>query len=853
MLFPFLVAACASASPLPSAAPGPPAAPKQLVIARADEGPKIDGVLDEAIWRSEGFAREFVQYSPNPGRPARQKTSVWIAYDDEALYVAARMYDSAPDSILRQLSERDNLGNTDWFAVSINPYRDGINASNFLVTPGGVQYDAKFNAGSNVGGNQVMTDGDRSWDAVWASAATTDERGWTLELRIPYMALRFPDDPVQTWDINFARQTRRYREESFWNPVDPQLPGVATQMGVLEGITDVKPPVRLSATPFVVVGGQHTSDPEESPRNAFAKTLGGGLDVKYGINDAFTLDMTLVPDFSDARSDDQVLNLGAREVRFSENRAFFTEGVELFTKGNFFYSRRIGGPPLLYGTAGDSLAGGEEVIASPARAQLLNATKVTGRMQNGLGIGVFNAVENTSFATIRTAEGSTRKVRTSPLTNYSVVSFDQNLPNNSFVTLLNTNVLRSGGTYDANLTALVFDLRTASNTWGVSGRTAVSQRYADGEVGLGHTYRLDLRKLSGRFQYGASVNVESDTYDPNDLGFVGFNNERTYEVDGEYNWFEPFGAFNGARVGGGVGLSYRYDPDAFAGSYLYYNSRLTTRDFVSFGVRGFAELSESLDYNDTRTPGRFIRQPAYTEVGGFVSTDYRKPFALDLSGSYGGTYDDSPITTVELRLSPRVRVSDRFDFRFSVSQDLRKGGFGYVGHSAEAIDTYELLTTGTPYRELDREVVGYDALGPAAIVVGYRDVSTTEVEGGLNYSLSAQMTLSGRIRHYWSKVNYLDFAELGLGGELLPTAFQGSDGEGLPVYDDNFNAFNVDLFYRWRFAPGSDILLSYKTQSFFAGDKGGDYFENLATLGRERVDNSLTLKVIYFLDAQRFL
>ena len=834
-------------------------AQSEAVAFELSEPMRIDGIVDESFAERlplEGFA----QFAPQPLSASKQRTQVWVAYDDVALYVAARMYDSAPDSILAQLSERDRLRNTDWFGVTINPYRDGINATNFIVTPAGVQYDSKFSSDTR-DDNQIMQSGDRSWDGVWASAAAKTPDGWTAELRIPYSALRFPDQAVQTWDINFARQVRRYREESFWNPIDPQGPRATTQMGKLTGISDIRPPIRLQATPFITAGANVNTDPRRSTKVKSSTSLGGGLDLKYGLSDAFTLDMTAIPDFSNARSDDQVLNLGANEIFFSENRAFFTEGVELFNKGSFFYSRRVGGFPINFDNAYEGLSESEEVIDNPTRTQLLNATKVSGRMANGLGIGVFNAVEGPTYATIRDADnGQEREVRTAPTTNYSVVSLDQNLANNSFVTLINTTVLRSGSNYDANLTGTVWDIRDKANDWSINGSAAISQQYGlpipqtEGEPiredVFGHTVELSIDRLTGRLRYGANYTEESDTYDPNDLGFLFFNNERSGEVYAEYNWFEPFGPFNSASVGSFLATNYLYEPSELTATVFGGRSRFTTRKFFTFGVRGFSELTDAREYQDSRTPGRFIRIPQYFEVGGFISSDYRQPFALDIRGEYGTFYSDGRSKNIQLSVSPRVRVGDRLAMRVRGNVRLGKRFLGYVGHSAAAIDRFDLLAAQTPYRLLDDErVIGFDGLKDDGILGSYRDVPQVELEASAEYSFNANMNINLRARHYWSRVNHVEFFETFSDGYPRATTYTGLTPGGELVHDQNFNAFNVDLFYRWRFAPGSDVFLSYKTQSFFGGSDTEGYLANFGALGNERVDNTLTLKVVYFLDA----
>ena len=456
---------------------------KNIGAQRTDAVVVIDGQLDEEAWLSAEPSNGFLQLEPNPGRPAAQPTELRILYDNSGIYIGAFLADE-PDSILMELSERDDLANTDWFGVFLDPYRDGINGVGFIVTPANVQYDAKYSSFGE----------DDNWDAVWESQTSLNQDGWVVEIRIPYSAIRFPQAPEQIWHINFGRLIQRQQQKSFWNRIDPQQQGLLNQSGYLTGIRNIKSPVRLQATPFLAFYGEVLHDAAENPVNSWGRSINGGMDIKYGINDAFTLDMTLIPDFGEARSDNQVLNLSPFEVRFDENRPFFTEGTELFNKGGLFYSRRIGGQPLRYREVEDQLTEGEEIISNPVQTQLYNATKISGRSRKGLGIGFFNATSGREVALIRNSEGIERAFETTPFTNYNVLVLDQNLPHNSFATLINTTVLRSGSAYDANVTGTVFTLRNKDNSYAVEGKGVLSQQYFTDRTDLGHTYSLSLKK-----------------------------------------------------------------------------------------------------------------------------------------------------------------------------------------------------------------------------------------------------------------------------------------------------------------------------------------------------------------------
>ncbi len=427
------------------------AAPKrQLQAVRITQPIKLDGQLDEAQWQEAPAATDFIQNRPNPGPHEKNKTEVRVLYDDAALYVGAVMHESSADSIMRELTARDDLGNTDFIAIFLDTYNDKLNGYSFFITPGGVQLDARYSPASGE---------DFAWNAVWDARTALRGTDWVVEMRIPYSAIRFSAVPEQLWGLNFMRRRKRDNQDFFWNEVKPEADGFVNQWGQLQGIRDIKPPLRLSLTPYVSTYLNHYPYQEQGVRNT-SFSFNGGADIKYGINESFTLDATLVPDFGQTQSDNVVLNLTPFEVQYNENRQFFTEGTELFTKGNLFYSRRVGAQPVGFYAVNGQLGKGEQLVKNPGETRLLNAAKISGRTSKGLGIGLFNALSNDVYATVRDSTGQERDVLTQPFSNYNIVVLDQSLKNNSYVSLINTNVTRWGRTYDANVTGGFFALLT---------------------------------------------------------------------------------------------------------------------------------------------------------------------------------------------------------------------------------------------------------------------------------------------------------------------------------------------------------------------------------------------------------
>lgn len=790
---------------------------REFNIEKKEELVKIDGQLDEEIWSSIDPISDFVMHQPDFGSKGSFKTEVKMFYTDESVYIGAFMEDMAPDSILRELTKRDALGNTDYFGVIIDAYQDGINGLGFFATPTDIQYDIKYSADADGGGSSPIMEGDRSWDAVWDVRASTTENGWYLEFEIPFSALRFPTKDIQSWNINFYRHFRRSREDLFWNPVNPETFGLVNQCGIVNGIANVKSPVRLSATPFVTAYANNVRDGQES---TWGSSFSGGMDIRYGINDAFTLDMTLIPDFGEAISDNQVLNLGPFEVRFDENRQFFKEGIELFNKGNLFYSRRIGGAPLNYYSVDDLVEEGDSILFNPTETQLINATKVSGRNTKGLGIGVFNAVSARSVAEVLGANDEIREVETNPLTNYNVLVLDQNLKNNSSVSLVNTNVMRFGSDYDANVTAGLINLFTKNSTYNLNGQFKLSQKYYTDETELGYNSGIEFSKPTGNFTFDVAYDIESDTYDPNDLGFLYNNNSRVWSGGFRYRNFKPKNPnLNSWRVVFSNSYERLYNPNKFAQYFMRGWANVVTKNFNVFGWWVNGEPVDKIDYFEARTAGQPFVIPASIGFGPYISTDYRKTFAFDLEGGVR-FFDDSDIFVTDINFGPRFRLSDRFFVRWNLGYTSFTNDRGYV----------DKFTNDE---------------GAEEILFGIRERDIFENSVRLRYSFNANMNLNVRVRHYWSVAKYSSFATLDEEGYLNAIDYNNE-------YDRSFTSFLVDAVFQWRFAPGSDIFVVWKNSvDAFEMDQNRlpyEYSDNFRYLNDFPVFNTVSFKLIYYLD-----
>ncbi len=776
--------------------------------------------MSEESWKKSMHQGDFIQVEPVVGIPATFGSEVSVIYDDHAIYIGAILYDKDPKKILKELSIRDNLANADNFSVFFDPYNSGLNGFLFQITASGVQLDAIV---SN-------NDEDYNWNAVWSSEISINENNWTVELKIPFSSLRFTSNEQQQWGVQFNREIRRFREQSYWNPVNPAVQGWVQQSGLLTHLENIKTPVRLGLFPYVSGYLDHTNDPK-SNTSVTNTAYNAGLDVKYGINDAFTLDMTLIPDFGQVISDRQVLNLTPFEVFFEENRQFFTEGTELFNKGNLFYSRRIGSTPLHYNKVGNELLPGEKIISNPDVSQLYNATKITGRTESGTGLGIFNAIVGKTNAVLENESGLRREVQTNPLTNYNAIVIDQNLKNNSFISFMNTNVLRSGKDYDANASGLYFELKDKKQLYSVAGDVNVTQKNSADKNDAGFAYNLSGGKISGKWLYEAGTGTESVYYDPNDMGFLFNANKQYYFTTVEYQEFAPKND-KLQRWTYSFWSSYNtlYQPKHFTSFSLGFENFYLWKSRNAVGGNIYINPVESRDYFEPRTFDfeRFVVAPESVTIGGFFSSDYRKPVALDIN-----------IRTVQYNIqnrqdwvitfAPRFRINDKFSVFPVIRLTKNDEQPGYVNKSLVSDIPLELSSND--------------------VLIGIRNRFIVENTFTIRWIFNHNIGINTRIRHYYDNVRHDRFGKLTTSGEPNIIAFDGKNSKGDYIFDRNINIFNIDMQMNWRFLPGSDMIFVWKNEIFSSGNREEiNYFRNLSGLTDQVQNNNFSIRVLFFVD-----
>jgi hypothetical protein len=844
----------------------------------------IDGVLREEEYRAAP-ATDFLQNQPDEGKPARQKTDVWVSFDDAALYIGGRLYDSAPDSIVSKLGRRDAFLNADFFYVGIDAYNDKRSGFFFMTFPSGTIVDGTMYNDSW---------DDNSWDGVWESAATIDNEGWSVEMRIPYSQLRFPKQDEHVWGINFVRRIERYKEESHWSLVKRGSGIWVSGFGELHGIKNITPPERIEVLPYIAGGSEALLD---EPGNPFRKKVdffgNVGADVKVGLGSNLTVNATINPDFGQVEVDPAVVNLTQFETFFDEKRPFFIEGSDYFQFGSgganntwgfnfgnpgFVYSRRIGRSPR--GSVQHS--GFSDV---PRNTTILGAAKVTGKLFDNITFGTMHALTENEHA--RVDDNGTRyNDVVEPFSYYGVARALKEFDNGRHAI---------GGIATASIHKLnepyllgTFNRRSwsggidgwvhldSAKVWVLTGWLAGSlnegdparmialqraplryyqrpdQNYVKVDSSAtslaGYMMRYALNKQSGNFRMNAAFGIASPGFEVNDLGFQFFADRINGHVVLGYNWYEPDGFFR--QKGFNLATARSYD----------FGGRRTHEVFGLFSNAQFMNYWEAsmkcffnpqyVDIRNTRGGPAMLTTNAYALfLEGNTNEGNEVSFDLELGGgrSESGGY--------QFEVSPGIewRPASGLYLRFSPALVRNVTIAQFVTNIEDATATH---TYGTRH------------------VFGRLDQQELSAVMRMNWTFTPRLSLQVFIQPLISVGTYDQFKELkqpltytfnryGEGGSSIQRSV---DADGNTVYDVttsantqfsfsnpdfNYKSFRGNAVLRWEYLPGSTLFFAWTHGRQDFRDPGDFGFgRDLGNLFRNEPENVFLLKIAYWLTPQ---
>ncbi|HSJ06234.1 MAG TPA: DUF5916 domain-containing protein [Longimicrobiales bacterium] len=850
------------------------AAPSAHAV-RLTEPVRIDGILDEAVWRNAPAVTEFTQVVPTEGAPATERTEVRFAHDDVALYIGARMYDRSP--VTTRLGRRDMaMSASDWLTIIFDSYHDHRTAFGFEVNPSGVRRDQ----------TRTVNSEDDSWEPVWEVAATIDEHGWTAEIRIPFSQLRFNPVAEQVWGLQIERQIARNREFSVFSFTPTTEPGGIPRFGHLHGLQDLSTGKRLEILPYTVMradAADRSGNPYRSDRE-----IGGsaGVDLKYRVTSDLTLDLTVNPDFGQVEVDPAQVNLSAIETHYAEKRPFFVEGSEIFDFGagggnQAFYSRRIGRSPQLPPP-------GPADVSDVAR--ILGAAKLSGRNADGWSIGVLNALTRREEALFQDDAGDDVRMTVEPLTNYFAGRVRRDMSGGLTVvggmfTAVNRDL--DGDLLSAQLRSAAytggFDFRHewAQRTWVVNGFVSGSHvRGSDTAIRIAQASpwryfqrpdadhldldpnRTSLTGMSGQAQlqyrrgrhwrYSLLAGTTTPGYEVNDIGFQ----YRADRIDGQVavTYVEP-------RPGS---LMRNWQTQVVARAERNYAGETIMNRVSVFASGQFLNYwsgSVSLSHNGEALDDRLTRggpsslRPPQTQVNGSLSTDARKRvsagggfgYARHTEGGWG--YGTGVGVTVRPAPSWSLGISPSYDRAHNIAQ--------YRGVRTDPTATH---TYGARYlfSELDQTTLG--------------------LETRLNVTVSPSLSLQVYAQPFISSGDFGELAELRAPGEYSFLVYgrdigeiedidggvrvfpQGRGGAAAPFVagfpDFTIRSLRGNAVLRWEYRPGSTIFVAWQQNRhsaltwFNAGPDAGrfDFGRDRGAIFGTRPDNVLVLKVNYWLN-----
>jgi hypothetical protein len=676
----------------------PPAAAVHAV--RATGPISIDGRLDDPAWAAAVPIAELTQRTPHEGAPSSEHTEIRVLFDDDAIYVAARLYDAGPDSVTAVLARRDRTVSADRFLVFLDPYHDRRSGFYFGINAAGTLYDGTlYNDDWN----------DDTWDGVWEGRAARDSLGWTAELRIPYSQLRFQRKDVYVWGVNFEREIARRNEQDYLVCRPTNGSGFVSRFADLVGIEQVAPRPRIEIMPYATAKAEFLDHDPADPFNTGARARpGAGLDAKVGIGSNLTLDGTVNPDFGQVEVDPAVVNLTDVETFFPEKRPFFIEGANIFNFGSggandfwgfnwgdatFLYTRRIGRAP-------QGILPTTDFSSEPAGTHILGAAKLSGKAGTWSLSGL-NAVTNSEFADL--ALGPTRwRAEVEPLTWYGAYRAQKELAQGRYgFGVIGTGTARrfDEDSLPLQLSRTAFSLGAdgwvtldKSATWVLTGWAGASrvggtaarlidlqrnsvhyfQRPDASYLGVdsnatslsGWAGRVTLNKQKGDWMLNAAVGAIDPGFEVNDLGFQIWADQVNGHLMVGRRWTRPSRLFQSAQLNLATFRSWDFGGDLTLAGYFLLGS---------FDLRNFSHWQWSLEYdapslNARRTRGGplSLNPPGIDWSMSFTSDPRRKWIAgLSLQGdeftrdrqhswSIAPTLEWHPSTRALIQFGPRL-------------------------------------------------------------------------------------------------------------------------------------------------------------------------------------------------------
>ncbi|MFI5370772.1 MAG: DUF5916 domain-containing protein [Candidatus Eisenbacteria bacterium] len=835
-----------------SAVPAPPHAP--IRATRTTAAITIDGVLDEPAWSDAQVVTEFYQQLPDQGQPCSQRTEVRVLFDDDALYVGARLFDSSPDSMISRLSRRDESVPADRFSVYLDPYHDKRSGYYFLVNCAGTQFDGTL---SNDGNE------DASWDGVWKVRVRRDPQGWVAEYRIPFSQLRFQNAEHQVWGINFRRVLPRRNEESFLAYQPRNESGFVSRWPDLVGLDGVQPRRTVELLPYMTSKGEFTPHAPADPfHDGSDVTPAAGLDLRTSVGSRMTLNATVNPDFGQVEVDPAVVNLSDVETFFQEKRPFFVEGSSVFNFGNegasnywgfnwqdpkFFYSRRVGRTP-------QGELPGADYVDTPVGTTILGAAKVIGKISPTVNFGTLHAVTAKEEAQLYAA-GNEWSQPVEPLSYYQATRVQKEFKDRrqglGFMTTIAMRSFDDASLRDQlNRTSLMGGMDgwvflDPKRTWVLSGWSVLSyvggtaarmvglqqdqrhyfQRPDAGYLGVdsaatsltGFGTRVWLNKEKGRWISNSAIGFVNPRFDVNDVGYQTQTDVINGHIGGGYRWSDPGKVRRYTELIGAVFGSSDFGGDitsagGWASNYSEFNNNWWINPDIAYNP-------QTVSIRRTRGGPRMLTPPGY-QWDFSMGTDQKQKFYLNLSGGQyireRGSIDTYMNASVELKPLSSLKIT-------------MGPGYEFVREYAQYVTTLDDPAAVETYGK--------------SYVFALLHQNTVYGNFRISWAFTPTICLQAFVQPYVSTGVYEDFRAL-----ARPNTYDFV--QVAPPFDPNFNYASLrgNAVFRWEYMPGSAFYFVWTQQredvtSTGEFNPGHDFTQ----MFQKDADNIFLAKVTYYL------
>jgi len=765
--------------------------------------PRIDGKLDDAAWQNAAAISDFVQKDPIEKTAPTETTVVYLSYDSENLYIAMRAFDSEPDKIIGRLGRRDNFTDSDWLWFSVDSRYDHQTGFGFAINPAGVKVDM-------VHYDDVHDD--LTWDGVWDCGTSIDDSGWSAEFCIPLSMLRFSQADVQTWGIQFGRTIFRKRENDWWVLRPRGASGYVSRFGVLHGLQGLRAPRKLEILPYSVSRAD-VMRANDSHENNYRTDI--GLDLKYGLTAASTIEATINPDFGQVEADPAVLNLSVYETFFPERRPFFIEGANFFkTSFLLFHSRRIGRAPGRF-----ELADSDQEIDRPDITTVAGAAKWLGKSSGGLAYGALAAITAREYATVADLNSIRQSRLIEPASGHGVLRFTKDFGRgNSYFGGIATAVRRGSGDEDAYTGGIDWKWFFKQNIYQFSGQVIGSHLRSTDNSTSGWGAQWDFRKRGGRhFQWNFTGTALNDNLNFNDLGFMRRNNHLRLDGRVAYLLPDPNKLTRSAEFALELSRSSRFTDGLELGGTFSLAANLQFLNYyrLSLGADFNREVFDDLD---TRGGPPILKPRSYSQWV-WIGSDSRKTLNYSLSGYSGSSEAGNRWHIINMILN--AKISDNILFSLQPGYSFTKNVAQWVDNIDDdgdgAIDHYLYATLRTKLIDL-----------------------TTRVDFTLHRNLSVQFYMQPFI----AVGAYENFKEL-----ARPKSFDFQPYTYIVNQDFSFKSLNSNLVVRWEYRPGSAVFLVWQQQRENLDHPGElNFIRDLDDLFRASGDHIFLIKASFWMN-----